>query len=164
MSKEKIKIEMVDEEVQTDALNTTTSSKGSNSSSPKGKEVIENDNVHDRAYKYLEGLEVKYANELDSMYAQTGKLIDIVRKSPSFHDGIKNAIEEYQCVKSEDKGNFILVQFLEEFYERYIAFIDEDYTSVMHENNFKEALSLSYSAGDQKLLGELYDIHNLEQL
>jgi hypothetical protein len=82
--------------------------------------------------------------------------------SPSFDIGFKKAIEQYRIIQDEDKENFILIQFLEIFYGQYSNF-NKYYTPEMHENHFKNVLSLAYNTIDNnKLLGEIYDIPKKE--
>lgn len=162
MSKEK-NIFMVNEYTQTEDLNTTASFKDSHRSasisdeSVEDKKVVQVENVHDKAYDYLESLEKKYSQELDNLYEKAGSLMDIFREAPNFDIGLKKAIEQYKIIKGEDKENFILIQFLEDFYGRYAIF-DNYHTPEVHENDFKSALSLAYAIDHQELLGEIYNI------
>jgi hypothetical protein len=160
MSKEK-GVTMVNEYTQTDILNTTTSSKGSPHSpnrneSSEGEKVIQSVNAHDKAYNYLESLEKKYSNDLDKIYDYAGQMMDAVREAGSFSEGLKEAINKYKAeIKSQDKENFILVQFLEEFYGGTV--LVGNYNQEVHERNFKDALLLADSAiDDAQFLGDIY--------
>ena len=141
--------------IQVDQENISTSGHDSGRSA---MQLDVNENPHDRAYKHLESLEQRYADALDSMYKNVGSLIKIVGYAPDFHAGLESAVEKYKLIKDEDKESFILIQFLEEFYERYAIF-DQYHTVDVHEHNFKDALSLAYNAIDNhELLGNIYDI------
>ena len=151
MSKEKVV--MKDEITQTEVLNTTTSSKGSHYSSPRSNESLEN--VHDKAYNYLESLEKKYSKEVvNNMYDIANLLIKKLYEAPDFINGFQEAFKEYKLLKDQDSSDFILVQFLEDFYGRFT--INEYYTQEMHDNNFKLALSLAEGVDSQNLLGDIY--------
>jgi hypothetical protein len=72
---------MVNNYTQTEDLSTSTSvsesynSSGSNESLEDNK-VVAIENIHDKAYEYLESLEVKYAQEIDILYEKAGLLMD----------------------------------------------------------------------------------------
>jgi hypothetical protein len=156
MSKEKVI--MKDETTQTEVLNTTTSSKDSHHSSPRSNESLEN--VHDKAYNYLESLEKKYSKEIISnMYSNANLLIEKLYEAPDFTVGFQEAIKEYRLLKDKDNDSFILIQFLEDFYGRFT--MNEYYTQEMHENNFKYGSSLAHEV-NQELIGEIYGIHGNE--
>ena len=145
---------------QTDDESTINTSKQSSSPKSEGsnKEVTQVVDVHDKAYKYLESLEEKYSEELDSLYEKTDSLMAIFINALPFSTCLKKAIEEYKTIEIQDKENFILVQFLEVFYEKYAIF-DKYHTCEAHENDFKYALSLAYETIDNKeLLGNIYNI------
>lgn len=89
-------------------------------------------------------------------------MMEQVRKAPNFSTGLKKAIEEYKIITSsiddQDKNKFILIQFLEEFYQGFTT-DDSYYTSAVHENNFKEALYLAYDiVGNHELLENIYNV------
>lgn len=159
------KVIMVDESVQTDD-NATISSKGSRHSSVKSnkhiedKTVVLSKNIHDKAYEYLESLEEKYSSELSDMYAKVRPLMEEVRDASNFSIGLKNAVEHYKSnLAKDDKESFMLIQFLEEFYEGFT--IDRYYTQEDRESNFKQVLSLVYNINED-LIGNIYDIHYVE--
>lgn len=132
----------------------------SNNNNSHKKEDSTN-NAHDKAYKYLESLEKKYPHDLDNMYEKTRSLMEIVREEADFNTGLKKAIEEYKILKNNDKESFILIQFLETFYEGFTT--DQIYyTKEMHETNFHIAFELAKSAlGDQhQLLGDIYSVNS----
>jgi hypothetical protein len=121
-----------------------------------------NEKSHEKACEYLERLEQQYPNELDCIYKKAGSLIEIVGRAPDFETGLKKAIEKYKTIKEEDKESFILIQFLEIFYEKYTIF-DNYHTLEVHNSNFKEALSLALDVVDDNvLLGNIYNIPHQE--
>jgi hypothetical protein len=84
--------------------------------------------------------------------------MDIFEDAPSFKTGLENAIEHYKVIKYEDRENFILIQFIEDFYGRYSLF-DKYHTKEKHENDFKFAVYLAFLASDnQNLFRDIYNI------
>ena len=101
-------------------------------------EIMVAPNAHERAYDYSEKLENRYSDKLENFYKKIGSLLEIVGRTRGYHEGLKKAIEYYKIIINEDEESFILINFLEIFYEKYTFFTEE-----MHENIFKFALSLA---------------------
>ena len=94
---------------QTGILNTTTSSKRADYSSAKSdkslkdKKVVQTEDIHYKAYNYLESLKEKYSKDLDILYEKAGSLMDIFLESSSFDAGIKKAREQYKIIQDSGK-------------------------------------------------------------
>jgi len=141
--------------------NITSKIAATNSQSSQASTASSSSYSHEKAQKYLESLEQE--NQLDDAYNKTRDLMQIVNNAPSFYDGFKNAIEKYKTIKQSDNKSFILIQFLETFYEGLT--IDETYyTKEMHEANFNTAVELARSVSDDQnqLLGQIYSTDSFD--
>lgn len=122
---------------------------------------------HNKAYEYLERVEEAHSkgNEVSTIYERVKPLIKTVGMAADFGAGVARAVEQYKSMKDDVESNemrdFMLVQFLEELYERYSMF-HKYYTEDIHERNFTQALSLAYEATDNKvLLGDIYSEYGI---
>jgi hypothetical protein len=158
MSKDKVV--MKDEAIQTDILNTTTSSKGSHHSSPKSNEFIENKDIvkvehsHKKAQEYLE------SNFESIDYAIAKQVYEILDKAIysalSAKDNIVQAIdkvEKIDLIKTETEKKVAVLELLESFYNKYNSIREEKEV----EDTFVEALS--YIHEDKGLQGFIEDIY-----
>ena len=141
---------MKDEATQVEWMNTTISSKGSSNTSPKNSAPLENKKVdsskydHDKAYSVLEELEEKIGS-LDDLYKRSSELVKLIDDADNYNNGFSKAILQYKQISfnNENEQKFLLLQFLEEFYEKYAIF-DSSHTQNQHDLVFHDLVNMSY--------------------
>lgn len=157
MSKDKVV--MKDEAIQTDILNTTTSSKGSHHSFPKSNESIEDkklvkvEHSHQRAQEYLE------SNSESIDYAIIKQVYEILDKAiystSSIRDNIIKAIGKVQEIelKTDNEKQVVMLGLLENFHNKCSVLCEEKEA----EDTFIGALS--YVHENKELQGFVEDIY-----
>lgn len=147
------KVAMKDEAVQTEVLNTTTSSKGSHHSSPKSNESIEDkklvkvEHSHQRAQEYLE------SNSESIDYSIIKQVYEISNKAIYPTSGIKDniikAIDKAQKIelKTSVEKQVVMLGVLENFYNKY--------SSIREEKEVEDTFigALSYVHEDKEIQG-----------
>jgi hypothetical protein len=153
------KVTMKDKAIQTEVLNTTTSSKGSHHSSPKSNESIEDkklvkvEHSHQRAQEYLEG------NSESVDYVIIKQVYEILDKAiystSSIRDNIIKAIGKVQEIelKTDNEKQVVMLGFLENFYNKCSVLCEEREA----EDTFIGALS--YVHENKGLQGFVEDIY-----
>lgn len=104
---------------------------------------ITGDTPHARAYSYIDWLATKYPSDEDRMYELVNEMMCPVGDADTFSEGLDQAIAiKYSELKSQDKDSYLLILFLEVFYETYALKL-LNYPMEKHEETFKYALSLA---------------------
>lgn len=173
MSKDKIKVvDMKDEAIQTDILNTTADSKELGSSSPKSNGSLGDKKVkhsHAKAQEQLDKINTRlddlYESDRNSLELQ--QLCGIVEKINHFVHSIcissdpkyalSKTIETILSDKNIKDKELPLVQLLENFYNEKA--IIGSYTQDQHESIFQDAVLYTCRNTDgelKSLLGDMY--------
>lgn len=170
MSKGKTVI-MKDESVQT-GMDTTTSSKGSHHPFPRSNESLEDKRIvsakdsHDKAIKFLEGLENIINTQENSdeilmrLYAEVREMGDM-KGNPNYLEWISSTIQNSINAEKSNESylKFKIIQFFEDSYNGYYCIDDE--ASKQHEELFKIGIGIAYKEADvnvelKEVLGDLY--------
>ena len=113
---------------------------------------------HSKASLYLKSVEEKLEGAdstwLENAYFKVEEYMQILRDSRSFTEGFDKVMNDYKSTVN-DKNNFILIQLLEEFSERFSP--NRYYTEKMYTEDFKYVLSLAPEV-EQSLLGIISDL------
>jgi hypothetical protein len=114
--------------------------------------------VHKKVDSYLNKIQKNNINIMSKLINKIEKLMDTFRGTHGTMKGVKNAIDHYQKMKNSDKDYFLLICYLEIFYELDFSSC-HDYPIEEHDNNFRIALSYAYDFLDKngkKVMKELY--------
>ncbi len=153
------KVAMKDEAVQTEILNTTTSSKGSHHSSPKSNESIEDEKLvkvehsHQKAQEYLE---INSESVDYTIIKQVYEILDkAIYSTSSIRDNIIKAIGKVQEIelKTDNEKQVVMLGLLENFYNKCSVLCEE------READDTFIGALSYVHENKELQGFVEDIY-----
>ena len=153
------KVAMKDEAVQTEILNTTTSSKGSRHSSPKSNESIEDEKLvkvehsHQKAQEYLE---INSESVDYTIIKQVYEILDkAIYSTSSIRDNIIKAIGKVQEIelKTDNEKQVVMLGLLENFYNKCSVLCEE------READDTFIGALSYVHENKELQGFVEDIY-----
>lgn len=114
---------------------------------------------HEKALDFLtktaEALKKQDSSSVENVYNKVDNLMNMLCESPNFKAGFDKAINLYKSEIQDNNKDFVLIQFLEDFWERFIP--DDCYTEDMRNSDFNYALSLSAEV-NAELIGDLCQI------